>query len=204
MHATVKPLRCLPLLATWLVCLAVAAAEARGDEAVRMEPYYVDGSVSDLRLRVRHDPATKKITVMQIVRVGPSLEKSGIRVGDRVTAINDKTVSAMTVGEFEALTVREMSPSSGCVFPSSGAFCESKSIFRSSSGSGKSRHRHPPLPCPSDPQPCNPCSLKGERLGGRNGAAAPPEALRKEFSRVGTDRTFTHSRPSGWGWVQWR
>ena len=102
--------RFISTLSAWTMCLAMFVCNAEAADVIRMEPFYVDGDGVDLQLRHSHDPVTKVLKSVRIAEVGPRIKKSGIRVGDRVDAINGKEVSRMTTADFDAALPKSDGP----------------------------------------------------------------------------------------------
>ncbi len=85
-----------------LIFLTLILPDAWGGEVVSLPPYQVVAA-SGVEFRFYFDPTTKKLRNLNVVSVTPRIAKQGIRVGDRVIAIEGKSISQLTIEELPSL-----------------------------------------------------------------------------------------------------
>ena len=96
---------------------ARAAETPSVDAVVTMQPVKVNGGYFDYR--ITFDRKTNRLKVFQITWVAPRLEKSGLRVGDRITMIDGIKIEGLLLEEVRNL-LKPPAPGAQTVFTGSG------------------------------------------------------------------------------------
>jgi hypothetical protein len=99
------------------VLSAGAAETSPADAVVTMEPVKVNGGYFDFRITFARE--TNRLKVFQITWVAPKLEKSGLRVGDRITMIDGIKIEGLLLDEVRKL-LKPPAPGAQTVFTGSG------------------------------------------------------------------------------------
>lgn len=98
--------------------LPAGAAETQpADAVVTMQPVKVNGGYFDYR--ITFDRKTNRLEIFQITWVAPKLEKSGLRVGDRITMIDGIKIEGLLLEEIRKL-LKVPAPGAQTVFTGSG------------------------------------------------------------------------------------
>ena len=99
------------------VTSAGAAETPPADAVVTMQPVKVNGGYFDYR--ITFDRQSNRLKVFQITWVAPKLEKSGLRVGDRITMIDGIKIEGLLLDEVRNL-LKPPAPGAQTVFTGSG------------------------------------------------------------------------------------